>query len=115
DDIRGQGPGDLVEGGRETSLNVRQGDIEDRIVETLHDIRQHDRDSDHAAVRNRGERVAPHRLPSKRKANRRTGCSLPSTRVAGEDGFMRRLCHVFLPKEPSPLRSRPSSWWRFGT
>jgi hypothetical protein len=67
DDVRGQGPGDLVEGGRETSLNVRQGDVENRIVEPLHDVRQHDRDSDHAAVRNRGERVAPHRSPSKRK------------------------------------------------
>jgi hypothetical protein len=65
DDVGGQGPGDLVEGGRETSLDVRQGDVEDRIVEPLHDVRQHDRDGDHAAVRNRGERVAPHGSPSR--------------------------------------------------
>jgi hypothetical protein len=39
------------------------------------------------------------------KATRRTGGSRSSTRFAGEGGLMARLCHVFLPKEPSPLRS----------
>ena len=65
DDVGGQRPGDLVERGRQASLDVRQGDVEDRVVDALHDVRQHDRDRDHAAVRNRGERVAPHRRCSR--------------------------------------------------
>src|SRR5271157_1004058 len=43
DDIGGQRPGDLVLRGRQASLDVRQSDIEDRVVDTLHDVRQHDR------------------------------------------------------------------------
>jgi hypothetical protein len=45
-DIGGQRPGDLVQRGRQAPLDVWQGDIEDRVVDALHDVRQHDRDRD---------------------------------------------------------------------
>ena len=45
---------------------MRQGDIEDRIVEPLHDVRQHDRERDHAAVGDRSDRLTSHRSPSRR-------------------------------------------------
>src|SRR4051812_28620772 len=61
--VRGQCPGDLVERGRQAALNVRQGNVEDCVVDALHNVRQHDRQCDHAAVRDRGERVAPHVSP----------------------------------------------------
>jgi hypothetical protein len=63
-DIGGQRPGNLVERSRQAALDVRQGDIEDRVIEALHDVRQHDRERDHAAVWDRGERLPPHRRGS---------------------------------------------------
>ena len=60
DNVRGQHPGDLVLSRREAALNVRQRDIGDRVVDTLHDRRQHDRSRDHAAVCHRRPCRAPH-------------------------------------------------------
>ena len=48
----------------QASLDMRQGDIEDRVVDALHDVRQHDRNGDHAAVGNRGEYLPLH-LPAR--------------------------------------------------
>ena len=63
--VGGQRPGDLILRGREAPLHMRQRDIEDRVVEPLHDVRQHDRDRDHAAVGDRRVcRLPPHRRGS---------------------------------------------------
>ena len=51
DDVRGQHPRHLILGRRERALNARQRDVGDRVVERLHDRRQHDRDRDERAAR----------------------------------------------------------------
>src|SRR4029077_2194620 len=89
DDIRGQCPGSLVLRGRQAALDVRQGDIKDRVVYSLHDVRHHDRERDHAAVgdrHERGDRLSPHSrrsldsiITAGRPSHARGFLSLPGT------------------------------------
>ncbi len=61
DNVRGQNPGDLVLRRRQAPLDMREGDIGDRVVDALHDRRQHDRHGDRRAVAERAAPLAPHR------------------------------------------------------
>ena len=61
DHVGGQHPGDLVLRHRQAALHVRQRDIGDRVVDTLHDRRQHDRGGDQGATGAGAALSAPHR------------------------------------------------------
>ena len=61
----GQRPGDLVLRGGQAALDMRQRNVEDRVVDALHDVGEHDRERDHAAMRHRRlpGRLLPHPSP----------------------------------------------------
>ena len=84
---------------------MRQRDVEDRVVDPLHDVRQHDRERDQAAVGDRSDSLTFHRSPSRRSllvalpSPRRSGSSTPiqdgglrSQISCSMSGFAKRQC-----------------------
>ena len=118
DDIRGQRPGDLVLRRRQAALHMRQCDVEDRIVDPLHDVGEHDRQRQHAAMRHdhcRTSRLpAPHRprsagkLPSAFSGTERPhAASACSTVGASPATVVRRMSRTRL---SSKRRTRCMTW-----